>query len=71
MPEGLNKPQLKQDYLALMTEMRTRADVSDEEFAERFATMIDNYTRSAKIIYTAGLVTPDAPVTGTFEGNLE
>lgn len=71
MPTGLNKEQLKQDYLELMTEMRTRADISDEEFADRFATMIDDYTRNAKIIYVTGLITPEAPVTGTFEGNLE
>lgn len=69
----LNKPQLKTGIKNLMTEMRTRTENADEEFAGRLADLIDEYVKSATIVYTSGLIAPSngGPVTGVFEGSLE
>lgn len=69
----LNKPQLKAGIKNLMTEMRTRTENADDEFATRLADLIDEYVKSATITYTSGLIAPPngGPVTGTFTGNLE
>ncbi|NIJ45066.1 hypothetical protein FHR24_001505 [Wenyingzhuangia heitensis] len=67
---ALDKVQLKEDFKALFTDMRTREENADDEFAERFASLMDAYIKTAKINYTSGLVTPQGTVTGTFVGNL-
>ncbi|WP_286443227.1 MULTISPECIES: hypothetical protein [unclassified Myroides] len=51
--------------------MRTRTKNADEEFAERLTDAIDNYVKSATIIYEGGLAAPNGPVTGMFNGKLE
>ncbi|MGE4345944.1 MAG: hypothetical protein AB7D46_00875 [Flavobacteriaceae bacterium] len=51
--------------------MRTRTDISDDEYVERFSNLLDTYTKSAKIVYEDGLTAPNGAVTGTFNGNLE
>ncbi|MEG0519375.1 MAG: hypothetical protein RR555_11010 [Bacteroidales bacterium] len=48
-------PTLQQSILSLLTDMRTRTDISDTEFAERLATMIDAYIKSATITVPAGI----------------
>lgn len=68
---ALNKAGLKADILAITTDMRTRTAVSDDEFAERLATAIDTYVKTAAIIYTSGLIAPNGAVTGAFNGQLE
>lgn len=68
---ALNKNDLKEDIIEIMTDMRTREVNSDEEYAERLANAIDSYVKNATIVYTAGLTAPNGPVTGTFEGNLQ
>lgn len=68
---ALNKNDLKNNILQIMTEMRTREVNSDEEYAERLSTAIDDYVRKAKITYTTGLNAPNGPVTGMFDGKLE
>jgi len=68
---ALNKAKFKQDFKTLMVEMRTREDNSDEEFAERFANMLDAYVKTATIKYISGLTTPQGVVTGSFVGKLE
>ena len=68
---ALNKALLKSDIKAIMTEMRTRTDVSDDEFADRLSTAIDTYVKTAAIVYVSGLANSGGPVTGTFAGNLE
>lgn len=69
---ALNKGLLKQEILSLLTDMRTKTEVSDEVYAERLSTAIDDYVRAATIVYTSGLAVPSyGPVTGTFNGNLE
>ena len=51
----LVKPTLQQGILALLSEMRQRTEVSDSEFAERLATLIDTYIKSATITIAAGV----------------
>lgn len=67
---ALDKAQLKTDFKSLVTDMRTREENSDDEFAERFANLMDEYIKSATINYTSGLITPQGSVTGTFVGKL-
>lgn len=51
----LVKPTLKQQILSLLTSMRERDEVSDDEFAERLSTIIDTYIKSATITVPAGI----------------
>lgn len=67
----LNKTALKNEIKQIMTDMREREDVSDDEFANRLSTAIDDYVKTATIMYTTGLVAPTGPVTGVFTGNLQ
>jgi len=68
---ALNKEQLKQDILALLTNMRTKEQISDEEYAEKFSKAIDDYVKAASIKYISGLLAPNGAVSGTFNGKLE
>lgn len=68
---ALNKAGLKNGIKALMTDMRTRTEVSDDDYAAELANLIEAYVKSATIVYTSGLVAPQGPVTGVFNGNLE
>lgn len=52
---ALVKSTLKASILSLLTEMREKTEVSDDEFAERLATAIDDYIRSAKVTVAAGI----------------
>jgi hypothetical protein len=67
---ALNKENLKNNIIQIITDMRARKDNSDNEFAERLATAIDDYVKDAEIVYKSGLTAPNGPVTGTFAGNL-
>lgn len=68
---SLNKPRLKNDIVAIMTEMMSREQTSIEEFAERLSDAVDTYVKGAGIVYTDGLTAPNGPVTGVFNGKLE
>lgn len=68
---ALNKGELAKAIKALMTDMRTRTENADEEFANRLASAIDEYTKGAEIQYNSGLTAPQGPVTGTFDGKLK
>lgn len=68
---ALNKGQLKADIKTLMADMRTRTENADDEYADRLVNAIDQYVKGAEIVYQAGLVAPQGPVTGTFSGNLQ
>lgn len=52
---ALNKKILQNGILSLLSDMRTRTEVSDGEFAECLATMIDEYIKSATITVPAGI----------------
>lgn len=49
---------LKMDILSLLTEMRKKTEVSDEEFAAKLAAAVDKYIRTATVT-----VAPGIPVT--------
>lgn len=51
----LVKEILKQNILSLLSDMRDRTEVSDSEAAERLATIIDSYIKSATITVPAGI----------------
>jgi len=70
---ALNKTQLKNGIKQLMQDMMQRDQASIDEFAERLATLIDNYVKEATIVYESGLTAPPmgGAVTGTFNGHLE
>jgi hypothetical protein len=67
----LNKNNLKNEILQIVTDMRERIEVSDNEYATRLSEAIDNYIKQAVIVYTSGLTSPSGPVTGAFNGRLE
>lgn len=67
---ALNTPQLQQRIEDIVTDMRTREEVSDNEFAQRLAGAIEEFVKTATIHYTSGLANPAGAVTGTFIGNL-
>lgn len=65
------KQQAVQDFISLMTEMRTKTELSDQEFAEQFFDLMLVWLQQAGIKYISGLTAPNGPVTGTFTGTLE
>lgn len=52
---ALVKSKLKETLFSLLSEMREKTEVSDDEFAERLATAIDDYIRSATVTVEAGI----------------
>lgn len=68
---ALNKNTLKADIKNIITEMRSRTENSDDEFADRLATAVDTFIKTATITYQTGLTALNGPVTGTFQGKLE
>lgn len=70
---ALNKANLKNEIVTLLTEMLERENTSIEEFATRLSNSIDVYVKTATIKYNSGLIAPNTggAVTGTFNGNLE
>lgn len=69
---SLNKANLKNDIIGIMTDMLSRENTSIDEFATRLSDTIDVYVKEADVNYTSGLIAPTSggPVTGTFIGNL-
>lgn len=51
----LNKQLLKTQILDLLTDMRSRTEVSDADFAASLADLIDTYIKSATITIAAGI----------------
>lgn len=51
----LVKQTLREQILALLTDMRTRTEVSDDDFATSLADIIDTYIKSATITIAAGV----------------
>ena len=65
------KQEAVEDLTNLMTEMRTKTEISDSEFAEKFFALFLKWLKQAGIKYETGLVAPNGPVTGMFTGKLE
>lgn len=61
---ALVKATLKSGIQALLADMRTRENVSDSDFAEELATLIDDYIKSAKVT-VSGIVTIGSSTTQT------
>lgn len=69
---ALNKTGLKNEIVAIMSDMLQRENTSIEEFATRLSDAVDDYVKEADIIYTTGLTSATGGVvTGTFEGHLQ
>ncbi len=60
----LNKATLKNQIKNLCAEMRTKMEVSDEAYAEKMATIIDDYIKTATIT-VSGVVTAGSAATQT------
>lgn len=67
---ALDKSVLKTKIVDIMTDMITRENTSIDEFATRLSNAVDDYVKEGEINYTGGLVSPDGPVTGTINGNI-
>lgn len=52
---ALVKSTLKTSILSLLTAMREKTEISDDEFAEKLATAIDTYIKSATVTVAAGI----------------
>ena len=69
---SLNKEDLKNNIVVLLTDLMTKEETSIEEFAEGISDAVDTYVKSADIKYTSGLTSATGGVvTGTFQGQLE
>lgn len=64
----LNKTTLKSALVQIFSQENTENNV--EQVAQQLADAIDAYVKEAQIVYTSGLVAPNGPVSGTFNGNL-
>ncbi len=52
---ALDKATLNTQIKKLLSDMRSREEVSDVEFAERLSSMIDAYVKTATITVAAGI----------------
>lgn len=52
---ALVKNTIKTGILNLLTDMRTKEEVSDEQFADQLSTLIDTYIKSATVTVAAGI----------------
>ncbi|MFS2189810.1 hypothetical protein ACCC92_24250 [Mucilaginibacter sp. Mucisp84] len=73
---SLNKEQLEEDLSGLfddtLADQGSEAD-SKELFVKRLAGIIDGYVKSAKVVYSGGLIAPSGggAVTGTINHTIE
>lgn len=51
---ALDKDSFKNGFVALMTDMRTRVEVSDDEFAQRLSDLLEAFVKSGDGIYQLG-----------------
>lgn len=54
---GLNTSKLSSDMLALFKEMRTKEKNADEEFANKFASIMETFVKSGEVVVEAGIAT--------------
>lgn len=52
---ALNKQALKQGIIALQRDMLTKTDNSIEEYAERLASLINDFVKSGEVMVKAGI----------------
>lgn len=69
---ALDKVNLKINLKVVMFDMMERENVSINEFVNRLVDHVDDYVKSADIVYTNGLTSATGGlVTGTFNGSLQ
>ena len=61
---GLNKEQLKQGIIRLQQDMLTKTDASMEEYAERLASLINDFVKSGEVMVQAGITLQAGAYTG-------
>jgi len=64
------KEALKTAFEANLSNITTGQASQIDSLCDAIASGIDTYVRAATIVYTAGLVAPNGPVTGVFTGNI-
>ena len=52
---ALNKEQLKQGIIRLQQDMLTKTDASIDEYAERLASLINDFVKSGEVTVKAGI----------------
>ena len=52
---GLNKEQLKQGIIQLPQDMLTKTDASMDEYAERLASLINDFVKSGEVTIAPGI----------------
>lgn len=67
---ALNKQALQQGIIRLLQDMLTKTDNSIEEYAERLASLIDDFVKSGEVTVQAGITLQAGAYTGatTSEG---
>lgn len=50
----LNKTAFKNGFVSLMSDMRVREEISDSEYAERFANLLEAFVNSGDGVYQTG-----------------
>mgnify|MGYP003134715686 CR=1 FL=1 len=69
---ALDKQALKTEIVSLLTDMLVRENTSIDEFATRLSNAVDEFVKSADIVYASGLIDGESmPVTGVFNGQLQ
>lgn len=71
MSLSTEKETAKTELKTLLSDMRTREEISDEEYANRLIDLLEKWIAKAEIKYNTGLVAGTNPVTGTFTGQLK
>lgn len=61
---ALNKEQLKQGIIALLRDMLTKTDNSIEEYAERLASLIDDFVKGGEVTVKSGIPLQAGTYTG-------
>jgi len=69
---ALVKQTLKAEILAILNALKDETDQANaiDQFADRLATAIDNYVKSATVTTTVTVTCPSGPGTGTGTGTL-
>ena len=61
---ALNKEQLKQGIIQLQQDMFIKTDASMEEYAERLASLINDFVKSGEVIVQSGILLQAGAYTG-------
>ena len=61
---ALNKEALKQGIIALLRDMLTKTDNSIEEYAERLASLIDDFVKGGEVTVKSGIPLQAGAYTG-------